>query len=264
MKTSSGWTVCGILLLCAMAMAVTVAGFYTFIIPGFRSTTFHAVLTFLIFGEVLLSGYLAYVLTIPHTVQRPSAAVRQRSMVLIIVWFLVILALGCAAVRPAMADSFLADSVIFFQLLLTFFLFVSIYFVHRQDVVIQLSREGPEKEREQLLAYAGGIQQLKESLETLRRHRPEHQAEMDRLAKRLDTLKTQLLAAPPPTEREGGRLVPPLPLSEVENRLRAVHAEAERAKQASGEQIGQEIDRLRDTLDGLISAMRQRQDTLTL
>ena len=88
-------------------------------------------------------------------------------------------------------------------------------------------------------------------------------ADLDRLAKRMDTLKTQLLSSSPTAEREAGRAFSPVSTAEIENRLRALRDQVRRMEQAEDDAFPDALASVRQTVDGLVAALRQREDVLT-
>ena len=99
-----------LLLLCGMGL--TIVSFFALIVPEDRGPTFYVVLASLCAAEAVLFGYLAYFATVPHSVKRPSPAVRMRILVLVIIWFLIVLCTGIFAVHPGQADTFFSDKII--------------------------------------------------------------------------------------------------------------------------------------------------------
>jgi hypothetical protein len=87
--------------------------------------------------------------------------------------------------------------------------------------------------------------------------------ELERLTKRVDTLRSELQGAFPRTERVAGQLVDPAPLERIEESLRALHDQVGRLGQVPEGQLDQEIERARRLVDDAIAAIRQRQKALT-
>ena len=247
-----------------LAAALTVAGFVSFIIPDDRGPSFYSVVSYICFSELIVFGYVAYLLTVPHTVKRPSQAVRLRIMVLVVIWFLAVLITGCIAVRPSLADTFFSDKIILFHLLFTFLLLLSAYFMHRSDVAIQIQQDVPQRQRVQFQSFSATIQASIECVRALSASNPECAADMDNLAKRLDTLKTQLLSISPAAEREQARVVPAPSLEGIEDRLGALHDSVKQLQSTTAEKLGEQIGEIRSATDSLISTLRDREDVLSL
>jgi hypothetical protein len=262
MNRSPGKTLVVTAVLWAVAVAVTTAGFFTFIVTPERGTTFYAVWLYTCFAELVLFGYAAYLMTVPHTVTRPSPAVRNRTMVMIVIWFIVILAMGCIAVHPNLRDTFYSDKVIFFQVVLTFLLLLGAYFMHRQDVGIQVAQEQPERERVRLQAYSGAVQAAVDVIKELGSHNPDRLVLLERAEKRLETLKSVLLSASPVAERDRERLVSPVSTEEVESGLRKLNEALEVLKTSSQEDFEGAVTRVRETADRIIAALRHREETI--
>ncbi len=264
MTRSGPVTVAWLGLLWLLAAALTAAGFFSFIMPDYRGLTFYSVLSYVCFSELVLFGYMAYLLTVPHTVRRPSQAVRLRIMVLVVIWFFVVLITGCVAVRPSLADTFFSDKIILFHLLFTFLLLLSAYFMHRSDVGIQIQQDFPQRQRVQFQAYSGAVQASVECVRAVGASNPECALDLDNLAKRLDILKTQLLSISPAAEREQARTVRPPSLEGVEDRLRALQDSVKQLERTTAEKLGEQIGKIRTATDSLISNLRDREDMLSL
>jgi hypothetical protein len=263
MTRSVPLTLAWLIVLWLLAAALTTAGFFSFIIPDYRSLTFFSVLSYVCFSELILFGYVAYLLTVPHTVKRPSQAVRLRIMVLIVIWFFIILITGCIAVRPSLADTFFSDKIILFHLLFTFLLLLSAYFFHRSDVTIQMQQEVPQRQRVQFQSYSGEVQASIDCVHAVSASNPDRALELDNLAKRLDTLKTQLLSFSSAAEREQARVVQPQPLKDVEDRLHSLHDSVKKLESTTAENLAEQIKKIRSITDSLISNLRNREDVLS-
>jgi len=251
----------GLLLICAIGL--TIAGFFAFIVPEDRGLTFHSVLVSSCVAELILASYLAYFLIVPHTVKRPSPAVRMRVLQLLVIWFLVILVSGAFAAAPANADTFFSDKIILFQAIVTFFLLLGVYFLDRQDVMLQLQEEAPQQERVRLQSYSGGVDALFDSLHWLAERRPQNALEIDRLVKRLDTLKSQLLSVSPAAQREPGRMVQPVSVEGIEEPLRQLQEGVAQLSAAADDQFESRLMRVRQNIDALTALLRRREDVMT-
>jgi hypothetical protein len=263
MARSIATTLAWLGLLWLLAAALTVAGFYSFVIEDDRGATFYCVLSYVCFAELILFGYVAYLWTVPHTVQRPSRAVRLRVMVLVVIWFLAILVTGCLAVHPSAADTWYSDKILLFHLILTFLLLVGAYLLHRADVTLQLQRDAPERERVTLKSYSGMVQTSIESVRSLSGRDMEHMKALDHLAKRLDLLKSQLLSVSPTARREQARTVAVPALEGIEERLGAIQGSVRAMETAKKEAIGEQIAKIREATDSLIASLREREDKLS-
>jgi len=263
MARSVATTVAWLGLLWLLAAALTVAGFYSFIIGEDRGATFYWVLSYICFAELILFGYTAYLWTVPHTVQRPSRAVRLRVMVLVVIWFLAILVTGILAVRPSAADTWYSDKILLFHLLLTFLLLLGAYVLHRADVTLQLERDAPERQRVSLNSLSSMVQTSIESVRSLSGRYTEHTEPLDHLAKRLDILKSQLLAASPAAHREQTRTIPVPALEGIEQRLQAIQGSVKALETAKDEALAERVGEIREAADSLIASLREREDKLS-
>ncbi len=247
-----------------LAAALTVVAFLSFIIPDYRGLTFYSVLVYICFSELILFGYIAYLFTVPQTVKRPSQAVRIRIMTMVVLWFLAILVTGIVAVRPSLADTFYSDKILFFHLLLTFLLLLGAYFIQRQDVVIQMRQDVPQRERVRFQSYSGTIQASIDCVRSVSLNKPGSVLELDDLAKRLDTLKTQLLSFSPVAERDQTRMVQPPSLNGFGEQLQALYDSTKKLSNITNENIVEEIGKIRSATDSLISSLRSREDMISL
>lgn len=251
----------GLLLLAAIGL--TVGTFYAFLLPEHRGTTFYLVVTSTCLAEVVLFGYVAYFLTVPHTVTRPSPAVRMRILTLVVIWFFIVLISGSVAVHPSLADTFYGDKIIVLQAILTFLALLGAFFFHRQDVVLQVRDEVPQRERVRMQSFAGGVDALLVSLRGLAGQHPDRATDVERLAKRVDTLKSQLLSVSPLTEREMGRQVEPVSDEEIVEGLRQLHGAVKGLTEAGAEQLEEQLQKVRREVDGLSALLRRREDVIT-
>lgn len=263
MDRSPGTTLLWLALLGLCAVGLTIAAFYAFIVPEYRGMTFYSVMTSICIAEVVFFGYFAYMLTVPHTVKRPSPAARMQIMVLVVIWFLAILISGSIAVHPSQTGTFYSDKIVLFQAIFTFLLLLGAFFYHRQDVVIQQRDEVPQRERVHLQSYAMGVDGLLDSLRLLGERRPDSAVELDRLTKRLDTLKSQLMSVSAAAEGHADRLVQPISPQEIEQQLRQLHDGVGHLTKATGQEFGEQMLQVRRSVDSLIALLRRREDAIT-
>ena len=163
----------------------------------------------------------------------------------------------------SLADTFFSDKIILFHLLFTFLLLLSAYFMHRSDVAIQIQQDLPQRQRVQFQAYSGAVQASIQCVRAVGASNPECALDLDNLAKRLDTLKTQLLSISPAAEREQARTVRPPSLEGVEDRLRALQDSVKQLESTTTEKLGEQIGKIRSATDSLISNLRNREDVLS-
>lgn len=252
------------------AIGLTIAGMLTFVTPEppddqhlteWRPPAFWAEMVAMCLAEVVFFTYLGYVLGARRTAGGPSAAARNRILALILVWLVLVLLSGSVAVN--FPRTFFGDKIVFLQLIVTFVFFLMAFLFHRQSVAVEAAQAAPQPERVALQSYAGGVDVLRNTVLGLAGRRDAFAAELDGLAKRLDTLKTQLLAASPMAEREEGRAFNPVSVAEVENRLRALRDQVRRLEQAEDDMFPAAIASVRQTVDATLAAIRQREDVLT-
>ena len=264
MKRSPAPTIIGVIVLWALSVALTILSFYTLVAPENQDRTFHTVMGTICFAESVLFAYVGYMLAIPQAVTRASPAVRMRIFVLVVIWFVLILILGIVAVHPLMTDTFYSDNLFVFQAMLTLLLLIGCVAFHRQDVMIQMLREGPEDERVQLKSFVCGVEARIESVRSLLGRYERHDVDIDRLIKRLDTVKTQLLSVLPQAERAMGRGVQPIAMETIERPLTDLHDAVENLLVADAEEtFTKEFDKVCAIVEKLVEALGHRDDVLT-
>lgn len=242
--------------------AVTVASYVSLIMPEDRHDAFYVALVSTCVAELLLFAYIPFVLTARETTTRPSPAVRMRILLMIIVWLVAILVGGAVAAAPGNRDTFFSDKILLMELAATLLLFMAAFFLHRQDVVIQVKQAAPHAERVRFQHYGTGIDSLLNSVRSLSTTRPQRIVELERLSKRLDTLKTHLLSISPKAERDSDRLVEPVPVEDIERRLKDLHEQVGLLSAVTEDKLGERIGSVCQLVDGAIAALRHREDTL--
>jgi len=257
-------TFIGIALLVACAMGLSVASFRAAILPEDRGTAFHTVVITTCVAEAILGAGLFYLLAVPHTVRRTSPAVRIRVVVLIVIWFFVLLVTGAIAVAPANAGTRYTENILLVQAIPTFLLLLAVYFFDRQDVLLQVREEIPQRERVDLQTCAGDVDAMIESIRRIAERRPQNAAELDRLGRLLDTLKTQLLCASPVAQRDSPRPVQPISVGEIKRQLGQLQQGVNRLADSGDEQFEVRLAELRRSVDAANASLRRREDAVTL
>jgi len=256
-------TFAGLIVLFLMAAGITVVAYLSFIIPEYRNKTFYAALMASCIAELVFFGYLAYTLAVKDSVSEPDPATRIRLMTLIAGWTVAILVTSGFAVHPRYADTFFSDKLTVIQLVITFLLFASIFFQHRQSVGVQTSNAAPQQERRMLESYTGGLDALLADLRSLAASQPNHVVALDGLSKRIDTLRTQVASASANRSSERNRPVSPADIALIEEKLHDLHDEAGRLLSATGETLAEQLQKTRSAADRALSALRQREDAIT-
>jgi len=257
--TTTLWV--GVLFLAGVA--ITIATLYSFIIPDYRDTTFYTVLIGCCTAELVFFAYLLHVLMARDKTTSSGHAVRSRTVVLVTLWLLAIIVSGGIALYPSVVDTFFSDKLVFFQLIFTFFVLAGAYLFQRQSLVVEESQVAPQIQRVRFQSFAAGINHLLETVRSTANRCPSGAVELDSLAKRLDTLKTQLLSVSPMAERDKERLVHPVTPEEIETRLKEVHNLILGLPLAAPEELTVKIDAVRQAVDGAIASLRHREDSLT-
>jgi len=246
-----------------LAAGVTVAAFLSLIIPEYRNQAFYIGVSSSCIAELVFFGYLLYAMLTPASPNTPDTATRVRMGMLTGIWLLVILVTSGMAVAPGNADTFISDQILIIQLTVSFLFFMGLVFQHRQSVTVQTRDKPVQRERVRLEAYAGGLDVLLEELRRVAERFPDQAVEFDRLLKRLDTLKTQLLSSSGTTLRDDDRPSQTITVEQVEQKLRELKKQVELVGSASAEAISPTLKDLRSAVDGALALLKRREDVLT-
>jgi hypothetical protein len=253
----------GLLVLYLFAAGITVAAYYSFIIPEFRGEEFYAGVIASCIAELVFFGYLAYTIGGRTTADQPASPVRLRLMVLVTIWVLAIIVMSAIAAEPNNTDTLFADKIILFQLIVTFFFAAAVFFQHRQAVAVQVRDAAPQQERCRIESYAGGLDVLLGGVKEVALQHPDHAVGLDALAKRIDTLRTQLRSVSPAMDRGTDRPVSPADTALIEEQLGVLHDEVTSLTSAGAEAIEEKIRKTRAAADRALATLRQREDALT-
>jgi hypothetical protein len=256
-------TLIWIVLLLACAVGLTIASFRAAILPEHRGTAFDTVVATTCAAEFIFAAGLYYLLAVPHTVRRPSPAVRIRVLVLMVVWFFLLLTAGVIAVAPANTGTRFSENILLIQAIPTFLLLVAVYFFNRQDVLLQVRQEVPQEGRIDLQLHAGRLDAMIESIRAISQRRPQQAAELDRLQKRLDTLKTQLVSVSPVAQREPGRSMEPIPAEQIQEQLKQLSDKLNQLTAANDEQFEARLAALRQTVDAAVALLRRHEEVVS-
>ena len=242
---------------------ITVVVLHSFILPEHRGQTFYTVLMGACVAELAFFAYLLHLLTAEGGTQTSGHPVRLRTMAMVAFWTVAILVSGGIALAPSLADTFYADKLLAFQLIFTFLVLAGAYLFHRQGAVLEDAQAAPRQERVTLQSFAAGIDPLLAITTAVVQRWPAGAVELDRLAKRLDTLRTQLLSVSPAAQRDGPRAVQPVTAEEIERHLRDVHAQVRDLAEAAPEALPGLVTRVSQAVEGAVSTLRLRGESLT-
>lgn len=253
-------TLAWVALLFLAAVGVTLAGFYTFVIPDHRGMTFYQAVAGCCAAELVFSAFLVFTVSASLDRGTPGHAVRLRVMTLVTVWTVILVITSAAAVAPARADSFFSDKILVWQLVLTFFMIAGAYFMQRQSAVVEAISAEPQRQRTQIRSYTGGVEGLLAKLQGLSRRLPAKATEVDRLYKRVDTLRTQLMSNLAIGERATARPVEPPAPEQIEDRLRQLQEQIDRLCGTDATAFDAELEKSRQAVDAAVAVLRQRRD----
>ena len=223
------------------AAGITLTAFYSLITPEYRGQTFYQAAAGCCVAELVFSAFLAFTLSAGTQRGAPGHAVRLRIMTLVTVWAVVMIIGSAVAVAPARVDSFYSDKILIWQLIFTFFMVAGAFFL-------------------QLQSYAGGMDRLLAKIQGLSSRQPAKAVAVDRLYKRVDTLRTQLLSSLPIGERAAGRMVEPPPPEQLEDRLRELHDQVDQLCDADTAAFDAELEKTRQAVEAAVAVLRQRRD----
>ncbi len=263
MSQSRPTTQLGLGVLFVIAAGLTVAAFFSFIIPEYRNQTFYSCVVACCIAELVLFGYVGYTMGTRGRPDQPDLAIRMRLSVLVVLWTLCILVTSGIAVSAKYTDTFFSDKIILIQLILTFFLVGAVFFQHRQGVAVQSMNAGPQRERRKMESYGGGIDVLVAGIRAVAGREPEHAVEIDALLTRMATLKTQLQSVSALMAREEGRPVEPADAELVEECLGRVHDEVDALVAAEGDGVAGQLRKTREKVDRTLAVLRQREDAIS-
>ena len=263
MRRNQLTTVLGVIALCLMAIGLTMAAYYNFIIPDYRNGTFYTAMITAFFAELIFFGTLAFLLIARRSPDQPDVAVRGRMTLLVGIWAIAMLIIGGIAVEPSKTGTFISDKLLLIQLSMTILVLGAVFFQYRQAVEVRARDMAPQQERRRIEAYAGGLEPLLAEVRALASRLPDQAIPLDGLAKRLDTLKTQLASASAAMPREEGRPANPADNELIEQRLTELHDQVGRLLSAQGEQLSEQLQQTRSAADRALAALRQREDALT-
>jgi len=255
---TSAWMI--VFFLCVGGL--TVAAYVSLVIPDYRNFSFYVAVVSSCVAEFAFFAMLLYV-ALPGEAAPASAATRRRIAVPVFLWMLAVLIGSAVSVIPSVADTFYADKLLLFILAATLLMFIGVFFLQRQDVVIAESRAEMDAGRVRIQTFSAGILPLMEKVRRLIGHGGIDESALETLAKRLDVLRSQLLSVSPQPAREEGRPVAPVSDEEIEVRLRSVHQSIDQLTSASAEVAGERVDACRAAVDEVIAALRHREDALT-
>jgi hypothetical protein len=246
----------GLLLL---AVALTITAYYSLVIPEFRGQSFAVGLITSIIAQLVWFGYLLYAQGAPSRRDVPDAAVRGRVLSLLTVWAVLVVVLGAIGAAPGNADTMVSDRLLIIELALTLAAMAAVVFAHRQAVVVQsLQSQRPTPLRQ----YAGGLDPLVAGIRDLAGASPAHAVVLDELARRIDTLKNQLLASSPDSDRTEG----PATASATESLTRCLHElhdQCEALAKAPPGEFDDVMARVRRSVEAALAAARFRENALT-
>jgi hypothetical protein len=255
-------TLIGLLVLFLLAACITIAAYFSLVVPEDRNAAFHSGLIASCLSELVFFGYLIYLFGAASSPAQPDAANRLRLMALVSVWTLAVIISSGIAAMPGNADTFFGRNILVVQLIFTFLFFFVMFFQHRQAVVVQMREAVPQAQRRRLESYAGGMDNLLADLRLLAARYPNRLVEIEALSRRVDTVRTQLLAAGTVMPREG-RPVAPAEDELIEQRLGAVHDAIAALATADQQQMADFIARSRDAVEQALSALRRRDNAST-
>jgi hypothetical protein len=246
------------------AAALTIGGYYAFI-PFQDTSTFVTAVISSCLAELVVFGYIVYAVTVRDVRGQPGTPLRTQVFFLIVAWAVLILLSSVVAALTSFAGTFIANRIVLIQLLLTFILGVAVFVSHRQQAVLDDRNAIPQQERTYLQASSGGIDALLSILRSVALRRRDRSAPLDRLSKKLDVLKTELLSASPAPLPDGRQLpTQPPDYAEVRRMLQSLHEQVNRLRDASDDSFDQELAKAGEAAEQVSLTLSRRENAALL
>jgi hypothetical protein len=252
-----------LLVLFLLAAGLTAAAYLSLIIPEYRQDSFYVALVGSCVAEAVFFGYLAYAMSSSDAADASLTPTRLRGGFLVAIWLLVVLVTSGMAVLPRNADTLVADRLLVIQLGVSFLFFLGLVLLHRQTGAVQTRSQPVQRERVRLEAYAGGLDVLIDDLRQAVARFPDQVVEFDRLLKRFDTLKTQLLSSSGTALRDEGRPCETISMDQVEQSLRELKKQVQRLAGESDDTAAAILKDIRGAVDATLTLLKRREDVLS-
>ena len=245
-----------------LTITLTVAAYFAFVEPDDRGQAFYVAIVTSCFAELIFFAFVYFALGELKTNRKTDPAINIRLGTFIAVWLLGVLIAGPIASNPAFLDSFLSQHLLILNLIAALVVFSGVAFQYRQATAIADRNDLPQLQRRKIEAEASRMDALLERIRGLSSTHPQLSVEISALAKRIDTIRTQLLssgssvALPKPSNKS-------LTDEELESRLVALEQAIADTLSGQAEEKTRLLADARINADAMIHLLRQREDALT-
>jgi hypothetical protein len=178
-----------------LAAAVTCAAFFVFVPGPDRKLTFYVALSLVVAAEFVFFSHLLHSRLAEMGLPTATSATRAQVQGAIAIWFIATVVLAVLAVNPDRADTFTADRLLVIDLILTFLLFACAWFLYSRDVEVQQVTADLVEERESIQVKIPDLEEAVRAVADAGRKHAEHAVAADRVAKKLDTVRSAIEGA---------------------------------------------------------------------
>jgi hypothetical protein len=262
-KSSVVGTLAGISFMFALAAFVTIVAFLSFVPPDERARPFYLWMAVVCAVEFVAFAWAANTAVAKQATRRLSGAVVTTVHVMIVIWFLVSVAAAVMGAGPGRVQSYYHDRLAAVYAVLSFLFFFAAYQFCRRDLVLQAEDAVTQADRNELRKHVGAIEAARERLRQLAPAAGDRAPRFDRLAKRLDAVRTSLDYAPPgklgtPEEKSGAHV--DQTNAQIVAEVGALKTQISALGAGSADNLVADIEAVTDRIEALL---RERQRQLT-
>lgn len=244
-----------------LAIALTAAAYLSLVTGEERSQAFWIALLASCLIEAAVVAFLSFTISSQRDGKERDRAVDIRMSAVLLVWLLGALAFNGTAAMPTMGGSFLARHLVLLNCLAAFVAAAIVVLQYRQSAILSERDDQPQAERRVLESLGMRVDALQAQISSIVRDQPELAAQLQSLASRVETARTQLLSAGPSVDR-ANRPVSPSSVAAIDALLLDLE-DSVGSLATPGSSPGQLIERARSNVDQIIDVLRQREDALT-
>lgn len=186
----------GSLVFFAITCVLTIIAFNLFLTSITRAQTYYIEIVLICIAEFVFYIYTAYSLIAGGKEGGLDPAVRQHIHVFIGMWWGLLLFTGFLACLPSVADTFFGDRIILIQAIITFVLFILAYQFSMKSLQVSAASAEKQEQREEREKYEKELALMIPRLQKIGEKSPDHLISIDRLIKKVQTVKGGLSASP--------------------------------------------------------------------
>ena len=246
------------------AAIITIFAFLTAVPPADRGRPFYIWMAVACAAELLFFAWTANWSISRRSPGTTTGATRVMIHVLIAVWFLITLVTAFVATHQRQEMSYYNDRIAIAYAALTLLFFFGSYLLYAKDLTIQREDRITQADRLELRAHVADVEKVSDSLRRLGADSPDSALVLDRLAKRLDAVRTGLDFAPPgkigALEEDGDRHVDEIN-ARIIGEIREL-AESVRDLEAGAGPFDDRVAPVDSIVARIESSLRQRQHQL--